>query len=364
MKKFSLAFGFLLLLTLVLSACDSTPKPASTVAPTTTAPATVASTTAAPTSAPTTVAATAVSAPRPTSATTTVPAAFPVTVSDASGNNITLNKKAERVVCVGPACIEIMADLNTLPVASTFMALVRRPEFFGQRADQIIEISGTTAEPNLEQIVQAKPDLIIGEEGITMRLRDALKKVTPVFEVKVAGYEEAIKNLRDVGKLTGLSIPAEALIDKFRAKLANYAAKSPKDKTAVLMSDYAVNTTFTTEKAAICLILKEVSKGCPLPPPPTGNMVRGRFAYSLELVLEANPDALFVGVNPTHDAAKNAQSKQTMGANPFWKEFKAVKTGQVFEVDTQIWVRTELRSLNLMLDEAMSKLYPSVFPKN
>lgn len=286
---------------------------------------------------------------------------FPVSVTDASGNTVTAGKKAERVVCVGPACIEIMADLNMLPVGSTFMTLVKRNEFFGARAKEIAEVSGTTADPNLEQIVQLKPDLVIGEEGFTTKLREALKTVAPIYEVKVAGYAEAIKNLRDVGKLVGLTGQAEILVDRFNKKITAYAAKSPKDKTVLLMSDYAIKPTFTTEKAAFCLMLAETARGCPLPP--TGNMVRGRFEYSLERILEANPDVLFVGVNPTQDASKNNQSKQSMETNPFWKELKAVKNGQVFEVDTQIWVRTELRSLNLMLDEAMTKIYPGIFSK-
>jgi iron complex transport system substrate-binding protein len=83
----------------------------------------------------------------------------------------------------------------------------------------------------------------------------------------------------------------------------------------------------------------------------------------LEEVLEQNPDVLFVetfGFGPTPPEPLSEQ----LAANPLWSEIKAVQEGEVHEVSFAIWgTGRGVRSLSLVLDEAMTRTYPDVFPE-
>lgn len=362
-KTIGRGLALLVILSLALAACgDNTNTPVATTAAATTATTTAPVTTAATTAAATTLAATTQAAASTASVTTTAATSGEVSVTDGSGAKVTVKAPAQRVVCVGPPCIEILADLEILPAGSTFFNMVVKKEYFGEKSKQISEVGGTTAAPDLEQIAKLKPDLIIGEAGFNDELRPTLEKIAPYFLAKRAGLTEPYDNLRLVGQLTGKSDKAEEVIKKFDDKLAAYKAKSPKDKTFFYMSDYVLNPQVATKSSAICMFLAQVTAGCVLEPPSTANP-RGMVQYSLEKIIQAQADTLIIGVNPSTDPAKASQAKKELEASPFWKELNAVKSKQVYEVDTQVWTRTQLRSIGIMLDDTMTKLYPTVFPK-
>ncbi len=92
---------------------------------------------------------------------------------------------------------------------------------------------------------------------------------------------------------------------------------------------------------------------------PASDHEPGAIAYSLDKVLARDPDVLLIATLPGGPSL----SKQ-LAANPVWSNLKAVKTHQVYEVDPSIYIfgRGTI-SLGLALDDAMTKLYPDVFPK-
>lgn len=79
----------------------------------------------------------------------------------------------------------------------------------------------------------------------------------------------------------------------------------------------------------------------------------------MERLLEVDPDVIFV-----QTLRQPTPLSQQLAANPVWGQLKAVRGGQVYEVDYDIWSLGQgPRALGLVLDEAMVKLYPDVFPR-
>lgn len=284
-----------------------------------------------------------------------------ITVTDYTKAEISLDSPAERIVCLYGACVDAMAELGLTPVAmpgELNSEVAGREEYFGDAAASIPKLGGDFFEPDLEDIAAADPDLVIGAACFHDGLRDALQPVAPLILLDLGDYELATENLRLVGKATGREDAAESAIDELEAKIDAYAAKSP--KTLVPVDIYP-----TTEAPLIDSTSSQggslLARMGPFPWPAFEGdscLGGGQVTYSLEKVLEVNPDVMFVIRNPTGD-----RSVRDFEGHPVWSQLKAVANDRVYEVDSTTWSLGGTRSARLVLDEAMTKMYPDVFPE-
>ncbi|MGH9150891.1 MAG: ABC transporter substrate-binding protein [Acidimicrobiales bacterium] len=284
-----------------------------------------------------------------------------ITVTDYTKAEIAVDQPAERIVCLYGACVDAMAELGLKPVAmpgELNSEVAGRPEYFGDDASSIPKLGGDFFEPDLEDIAAAEPDLVIGAACFHDALRDALEPVAPLILLDLGGYELAMENLRLIGRATGREDAAESAIDKLEARIDAYAAKSP--KALVPVDIYP-----TTEAPLIDSTSSQggslLSRMGPFPWPAFQGdscLGGGQVTYSLEKVLEVNPDVMFVIRNPMGD-----RSVRDFEGHPVWSQLKAVANDRVYEVDSTTWSLGGTRSAALVLDEAMTKMYPDVFPE-
>jgi iron complex transport system substrate-binding protein len=341
----ALLFG----LPLLLAACGDSPTAATSVPLTAAAP--IATTAATPT----------IMAAN----TTTAATQFPFTFTDATGASITLEKKPERIVCNTTLCLDMLFQLGLEPVGvrqsqlDAGLFLLTSPEYFGTKLAKYAKIKGSP-EANVEEVASLKPDLVIDHLG---NIREALKTIAPLYVPKYKNIGEVVETLRLVGRITGREAQAEAAIKKFEDKLAFYSAKSPKSKKVLYFQSY--NLAYVpTDVSALGVLIGQIS---PFPLKLGTADGVGWSPVSLEKILEIDPDVIFIGVHGSN-VSKTIQdsivkSKAELTANPFWKELKAVKSNQVYEVSYYPWQGVGLISLGIVLDDLATRLYPEVFPK-
>ena len=357
--------GAVLLLMLAVGCAESTPtatpQPAATQAPT----ATSVPPTATPTMEPEpTQEPTATSVP-PTATPTMQPeptqAAADFTLTDSTGEVLTFETRPERAACLTEICADIMAEIGLEPVAVND-PLSSDPRFFGSKAEEFQLIGGSFFEPNLEDIAASEPDFVFGLGGVHDGLRDALRPIAPLYIVNPASYEDSIGYLRDVGALMGRADEAEEAVERFLAKLEDYKARSPKNRSALVMFGSDVNFGIDTEGALTGGMLAEVTDyPWPVQPAEQGGHGPGSTQYSLEGVLSVDPDVIFVQTLAFPGFQPPPLSEQ-LKENPLWSELKAVQNGEVHEVSFSLWSTGRgTRSLGFVLDEAMLLLYPDVF---
>jgi iron complex transport system substrate-binding protein len=288
--------------------------------------------------------------------------ANPLTYTDATGATVTLPRPAERIVCLAGPCVDILAELDLLPVAWNQARVGQDAAFFGPRGMSVARVSGSFDQPNLEDIAKAQPDLVIGLSVTHGGLREALTAIAPLMALDPKHYREAVENLHTVGRLTGRTAEATAAASRFERKLEAYRSRSPRTVTALKM--WGTGTLFGIDpvQSLYGSVLSEVTR-YPWPAPagvtPASD---GRVAYSLERILEGDPQQIFIAdldagfgnAPPFTDQFKD---------NPIWRNISAVKDGRVESVNTAVWLNARgTRGLRTMLDQAMPKLYPSVFP--
>ena len=293
------------------------------------------------------------------------PASAVIRFTDATNTTVALTKAPARIVCLVGICEDILATLKLPPVAVND-TLSQNPAYFGEAAKSFAMIGGSFFEPSLEDIAKAKPDLVIGLAGQHDQLRDALKPIAPLYIMNPTSYTDSITYLKDIGRLTGRSEAANAAAQAFLDRITAYKAKSPNNKSALLLYGSDVNFNIFTAGSLPGSMLAQVTP-YPWPAPGAGAAAAsdkepGAITYSLERILATDPDVLLIAtVGAPPDAPSLAKQ---LAANPVWANLKAVKTGQVYEVNPSSYIfgRGTI-SLGLALDDAMTKIYPDVFPK-
>ncbi|MDQ0859936.1 ABC transporter substrate-binding protein [Bacillus sp. V2I10] len=278
-----------------------------------------------------------------------------VTVLDDTGTEIKFEKTPERIGCLTEICVDTLYQLGLEPIAVSPGGITTEPEFFGDKGKDFASIGGSFFEPNIEDIYSNELDLVVGLEGVHDSLRESLKGSVPLYITSPTTYEESLKFVLEFGKILGKEDEAKKVTNDFREKLESYKERSPKDKTALIM--YGSDTSFgiDTSKSVMGSLLGELTK-YPWEARKGSNEEGAQF--SLEEVLKQDPNVIFVETF-SFGAEKGPALSEQLAKNPIWRELKAVKNGEVHEVRTNIWASGRgVGSLNIVLEDAMSILYP------
>jgi iron complex transport system substrate-binding protein len=283
------------------------------------------------------------------------PTSGDLTVTDATGTEVTLDKPAERVVCLVAQCEDILASLGVKPAAVND-TYGQDPHLWGDEAKDFDKIGGSFKDPNLEDIAKMTPDLVIGVANAHEQLRPAMEPIAPFYIANPASYQDSIDDLENIGLLTDHADEAKAAAKKFTDELSEYEAKATDKVSTVLIYGPAPNFSVFTEGSLTPSVLSAIAD-YPIPAPPTtpgaSDHEPGAIPGSLEQLLTIDPDTLLIA-----SFGKNKISEQ-LAADPVWSQLSAVKNDRVYEVDPNYYVfgRGTI-SLSAALEDAMSKLYP------
>lgn len=149
-----------------------------------------------------------------------------VSVTDFTGEVITLEKPAEKIVALAPHIVE---NVFTAGAGHKLIGVVSYSDFPEQAKK--LPIVGGYAKTNIEKILELKPDLIIAwESGNSDAAVARIKELGyPVYIDQPHSLDDLSKSVRDIGTLTGHSKQADAAMDDYLKRLNNfksqYAAK-------------------------------------------------------------------------------------------------------------------------------------------
>ncbi len=280
-------------------------------------------------------------------------------VEDATGELVTLDAPAVRVVCLTGLCVDTMFVLGVKPVAANDL-LHRDPAYWGPDESEIGPVSGSFFEPSLEDIAVANPDIVIGLGGVHDGLRASLESIAPLFIVNPIGVDGMLAHVAEVGILLGMEDEAEHAVTDFVSRLEAYAAGVTAKRSVMVVYGSDVNIGADT----VCTpAVDAVARLAVYPPEFSGCDVHQPFpSFSVEQLLGIDPDVIFVqtyGFGPTPPEPVSEQ----LVDHVIWRELVAVQNSEVHEVDFFIWGTSRgINGTNFVLDEAMPKIYPEVFP--
>lgn len=279
-----------------------------------------------------------------------VEAAFPVTITDAVGNDITLETAPATIVSMTPSNTEILFALGL----ATEIIGVSSNDDYPEEALEKEKIGDMNFD--VEKIVAMNPEIVFahesglgsGAEGL-QQIRDA---GIPVFVVtNAASFEETYTTIETIGKATGKTTEAEKIVADMKTKVEEVTAKvaSVDNKRTVFVETSPAPSIYTPGNNTF---MNEIL-----------NMIgaeniaadqEGWVEMSPEEIVNRNPDIIMVMYSYIDTAVEDVYKRDGFDS------ITAIKNKAVVQVDENKTSRTGPR-LGEGLEEVAKAIYPEAF---
>ncbi|MBV6622430.1 MAG: iron-siderophore ABC transporter substrate-binding protein [Rivularia sp. (in: Bacteria)] len=257
----------------------------------------------------------------------------------------------QRIITLDENMMEILIALDLKPIAAPEPSLTGSKRLKFTKKTQDITTLGKITQPNLEKIVQLKPDLILSfSYGVEQNYK-LLSNVAPTVGIDYA--HDAWKDaLLQVAEITGKQKQAQKLLDEYQQRvevLRNKFDNKNNLKTVTVTRFYAPGDTpeFRNKSSFPVSVISEV--GLSIPEKQTQITHPSGYSYisvSLERIDLLDADILFAALDP-----KSEQSFKRYQNSPLWQKLDAVKNNQVYQVDSSYWIFGNILSANAILDD-------------
>lgn len=240
----------------------------------------------------------------------------------------TVPATAERIVITG--ALEAMEDsilMDIHPIGAISVG-GQFPAMFSAITDKAESI-GEKTEPNMEKILQLKPDVILASSKFDPAVVEQLSKIatTIPYSHVSTNWEN---NLTLLGELTGKTDQAAKYVAEYKSKLETVKADigdKLKDKDAVLvrirggeMYIYGAGLYYNPS----------LYEDLGLQIPAEIQAAKSQAAITLEQLAQMNPDVLLVQFS-VDENKDNPQALEDLKSNAIFQKLAAVKNGQMYE---------------------------------
>ncbi|GAB1528676.1 ABC transporter substrate-binding protein [Brevibacillus formosus] len=274
------------------------------------------------------------------------------TFTDDTGQEVVLVKKPERVVILNTEVLGLFYQLGGAAIARANASGTPVPDA-AKAAEDIGEIN----QVSLEKVTSLKPDLVIGHPRFHANLKDALvTSQIPLALVNINSYDD----IQRTGKLFGQIIGKEAESEKAWKETENHIqtiiSKVPNRSLKFAFITIA-STGISIQKngnlaldIANKLNLKNVAEDM------QSGQMPSSVPYSIEKLIEADPDYLFMVVYGTEEYGRQ-KLKDELESNPAWASLRAVKEKRMVFLPSDF-----VNSPGLKIDQTFEYLAKLVYP--
>lgn len=277
--------------------------------------------------------------------------AFPVTITDAIGEEVTIEAKPERIVSLIPSNTEVAFALGLGEQVVGVSEHDNYPEEVKEK-----EIIGGM-EMNVEKIISLTPDLVLAHgssahnsaEGL-QQLRDSGINVVVINDA--ANFEDVYTSIEMIGEATGEKDEAEKIISGMKQKINEIKEKASTitEKKSVIVEvspapDIYVVGANTFMDEMLTIINAENAVGDQ----------EGWINLDEETFIERNPDVII-----TTYGYYTENAVDLVLAREGWQGVSAVKNKQVIDVHSDMVTRSGPR-LAEGIEELAKAVYPDVF---
>ncbi|GCD11974.1 ABC transporter substrate-binding protein [Clostridium tagluense] len=270
---------------------------------------------------------------------------YPIKVVDSYKRTVTIEKEPKRIITIAP---NITEGVYALGKGGN---LVGRSDYDDYPTETLKVASvGSLLKPNIEKIVELKPDVVIAsthfDKTVVKKLEALNIKVIVLYgEESFAGVYDTMSKL---GQVVNASEKAQSIISDMKKKVADITSKvaNAKKPTVYYVAGFGKSGDFTAGKDTFIGNMIEIAGGKNAADDAIG------WKYSVEKLVEKNPDILI--------CSKFFDTKKGIEATNGYKDLKAVKNGKLSGIDDNTIVRQGPRLAEGL--EAMAKLiHPELF---
>lgn len=247
-----------------------------------------------------------------------------IVVVDDAGRTVRLAKRPERIVVCSVSFLEPLQLVGGKVVGRPTSQMV--PDF----AKDIPQV-GKAVQIDVEKVLSLNPDLVIINKGMNEKLvRLFDDNGIPSIVIKARTYADVRRELDILAQVTGGQEQAQAAIKSMDEQVATIKSRLPKDEKRVAIlfsSSQGLNIQLNGSIAGSIskdFGWKNIAEGMmPMEKNPDAT------PYSLETLVEQNPEIIFVVTMGNADALTNDLLTE-FKKNPAWGTVKAVQDNRVF----------------------------------
>ncbi|GGE55333.1 ABC transporter substrate-binding protein [Priestia taiwanensis] len=278
----------------------------------------------------------------------TTKAAFPITLKDSTGAEVTLEKQPEKIIPLVPSNTEILYALG----AGEKVTAVTDNDTYPEDVKKKEKVGGM--EVNIEKIISLQPDLVLAHNMNMFSLKDGIQQLKdakiPVFVVEDAkSFDQVYTTIETIGKLTGTEAKAADVVKDMKSRLAavQEKAKAVTTQANVFVEISSQPDIYSAGKGTFMDEMLKVVNAKNV----AGNL-EGWPKLTEEDAVKLNPDVIITTAGP--DTAAGVL------ARPAWKDVPAVKNKRVYEVNADLTNRPGPRVVE-GVEEFAKAIYPDVF---
>ena len=253
--------------------------------------------------------------------------------------NLTAQNAPKRLVVLDPSVVEMVYMVGAqdqLVAISTLQFSKIWPE------DQTVKLKsvGTYTKPNIEQIVELKPDLVVTSFH-SANVNESLTKFNlKTLTLKADSVGDIYKNIEEIGKVTGKEQKASEVVSEIKSKIDSFANSEVKGKKILAVFSSTPLTGFSSKTLPGDIFTKLGLKNI-------ADSVEGSTPIvSTEFILSQNPDYIVV------IGGMGGDGDNFLKQNPVLKKTTAAKNGKVLTVPSSLLLRGTPR-----IGEAVDKFY-------
>lgn len=281
-------------------------------------------------------------------------------VTDSAGRQVEIPRRPQRVVVLNASNLELFHAVGgTIVGRPTTEALP--PEVMA--AVREVPAVGITPNPNMEQIMALKPDLIL---GVNMPFHHSLipvldKAGVPILLQSLDTYQDIIATLRFYGDLAGQTQQAENIISKLEADYAAIASRNkerPAPKVVIIWGTLesfhmATSRSFAGDLVKRLGAVNVANQG------DDGGGQMGYVPLSMEYVARQNPDMIFL-IMHSNDEKTSAKFRAELTNHPAWSGLKAVAANRVYQLPYRLFAVNPGTQVGEAFAVLSDFLYPEV----
>ncbi|MFE6160935.1 ABC transporter substrate-binding protein [Streptomyces sp. NPDC056486] len=261
-------------------------------------------------------------------------AAKNVTVTDASGAEVKVPANPKKVIALSEMDLDSSLALKVKPVGlSAGRGQKGAPGYLADQAKDIPVVGAVTG-PDLEKVLQAKPDVILAGQLADQQVLKQLKAIAPTV-VTIDRTKDWKKSLEITGEVLGKSNEANAFLKDYDTKAAAVKKNLGDNAGAsVSVARYSAKGTAVMQQG---VFISDVLKDLGFKRPGIQNKKGEGHSTPLsdEDLKQIDADWLFIGTlasaGPDADLFKELKGKAA------YKQLDAVKKDHTTEIDGSKW---------------------------
>jgi ferric citrate transport system substrate-binding protein len=229
--------------------------------------------------------------------------------------------------------LSFVDSLNALGIKPIGISDDNKKEMITKLVGQEMDYTsvGTREQPNLEVISSLQPDLIIADAERHKGIYKDLQKIAPtiVLKSRESTYQENLDSFKTIAKAVNKEDAAEKRLSEHEKTIKELKSKLTVDSNMTVLPAVVRDTSFQAHTSSSYdgeLLERMGLKNAIQQEQPHAEM-------NLEQLVEIDPDVLLLANN------EGKLLTDEWKDNPLWKDLKAVKNGQVYSVDRDLWTR-------------------------